>query len=462
LRWDWLRTKRELQPAIAGLTAAQFAPLRIRAMFFQVDAFNSSGEGTQAWAMLEEIAKQPLDLLSKAQLALQRAWYVLSTGDPPGVLQYMQEFVALAERDPSLVCAQTADRIHCLCIGLPGIAECFERFFALSELVRGTSAAPWQLAALPVGAWSQFWRGRREPVQRVLERGEALHHQFGTMRLVAERLTQFRSLYLAASGQFESAEVIMKALISALLLPEAATHRAVWLRAYQHGLARFYWMSGKYEQFRELAPTLLAPRVATEWAFLDSAIELVRGQLACLREDWRIAQASLEESIRIHERFRMPMTYGDPRFNLAYVHLKQRDRTQYWKHFEPVLREVLDQEAVGLLLLEPRPVVSEMLDAVPAEVRRTHHFETLLARLSVWNPESGAPVDSSGPLAALSDREQDVLARVAAGASNKHIARDLALSLHTVKRHIANILDKLDCASRGQAADLYRRVRPAI
>jgi len=29
--------------------------------------------------------------------------------------------------------------------------------------------------------------------------------------------------------------------------------------------------------------------------------------------------------------------------------------------------------------------------------------------------------------------------------------------LHTVKRHIANILDKLDCDSRGQAADLYRQ-----
>jgi len=49
---------------------------------------------------------------------------------------------------------------------------------------------------------------------------------------------------------------------------------------------------------------------------------------------------------------------------------------------------------------------------------------------------------------------------VAGGAGNKHIARALDLSLHTVKRHIANILDKLDCASRGQAAELYRRAQP--
>jgi LuxR family maltose regulon positive regulatory protein len=98
---------------------------------------------------------------------------------------------------------------------------------------------------------------------------------------------------------------------------------------------------------------------------------------------------------------------------------------------------------------------------VPAETRRTSQFETLLARLAQWDPDAGAPAEPTGPLSVLSEREQEVLAQVASGASNKHIARDLALSLHTVKRHIANILDKLDCGSRGQAADLYRRVRPA-
>ena len=36
--------------------------------------------------------------------------------------------------------------------------------------------------------------------------------------------------------------------------------------------------------------------------------------------------------------------------------------------------------------------------------------------------------------------------------SNKLIARELDLSPHTVKRHVAHILDKLQLASRGQAA----------
>ena len=56
----------------------------------------------------------------------------------------------------------------------------------------------------------------------------------------------------------------------------------------------------------------------------------------------------------------------------------------------------------------------------------------------------------------LSERELEVLERIAAGDSNKLIARAFDLSPHTVKRHVANILDKLDLRSRGQAAAWYR------
>jgi DNA-binding CsgD family transcriptional regulator len=46
---------------------------------------------------------------------------------------------------------------------------------------------------------------------------------------------------------------------------------------------------------------------------------------------------------------------------------------------------------------------------------------------------------------------------VTQGLSNKLLARQLSLSAHTVKRHLANILDKLDCDNRVQAAALWRR-----
>ena len=59
----------------------------------------------------------------------------------------------------------------------------------------------------------------------------------------------------------------------------------------------------------------------------------------------------------------------------------------------------------------------------------------------------------------LSAREAEVLEHIAAGDSNKLIARALDLSPHTVKRHVANILDKLGVQTRGQAAAWLRSRR---
>jgi DNA-binding NarL/FixJ family response regulator len=61
----------------------------------------------------------------------------------------------------------------------------------------------------------------------------------------------------------------------------------------------------------------------------------------------------------------------------------------------------------------------------------------------------------------LSAREMQVLQLVANAASNKRIARDLGLSVHTVKRHMARIMTKLHAGSRAQAAAWYRAMQPA-
>lgn len=57
---------------------------------------------------------------------------------------------------------------------------------------------------------------------------------------------------------------------------------------------------------------------------------------------------------------------------------------------------------------------------------------------------------------ALSSREREVLAHVARGARNKQIAATLAISEFTVKRHMQNILRKLELPNRRDAAAFYR------
>ena len=57
--------------------------------------------------------------------------------------------------------------------------------------------------------------------------------------------------------------------------------------------------------------------------------------------------------------------------------------------------------------------------------------------------------------AVLSTREREVLALVAQGARNKQIAATLVISEFTVKRHVQNILQKLEVPSRRAAASFH-------
>jgi DNA-binding NarL/FixJ family response regulator len=68
-----------------------------------------------------------------------------------------------------------------------------------------------------------------------------------------------------------------------------------------------------------------------------------------------------------------------------------------------------------------------------------------------------APDAADEPWSALSPREREVLALLAEGASNKEIARALALSVHTVKFHIAALNEKLGARSRVEAVAIAIR-----
>jgi pimeloyl-ACP methyl ester carboxylesterase/DNA-binding CsgD family transcriptional regulator len=62
-----------------------------------------------------------------------------------------------------------------------------------------------------------------------------------------------------------------------------------------------------------------------------------------------------------------------------------------------------------------------------------------------------APAKTNGD-SPLTARETEVLRLVAAGLSNREIASSLVLSEHTIHRHVANVLRKLDQSSRAAAA----------
>ncbi len=61
-------------------------------------------------------------------------------------------------------------------------------------------------------------------------------------------------------------------------------------------------------------------------------------------------------------------------------------------------------------------------------------------------------IDDKDPFRDLTSREKEILQALARGLNNRSISREFCISENTVKKHICNLLDKLDLEDRTQAA----------
>ena len=104
--------------------------------------------------------------------------------------------------------------------------------------------------------------------------------------------------------------------------------------------------------------------------------------------------------------------------------------------------DALDAGAIGYLLKDAEP--EDVLRGVRAAARGDWPLDPRAARLLLGD---GRP---SGP--GLSEREQEVLALVATGLTNKVIARRLGIAERTVKAHLTRIFERLGVTDRTQAA----------
>jgi DNA-binding CsgD family transcriptional regulator/tetratricopeptide (TPR) repeat protein len=114
-----------------------------------------------------------------------------------------------------------------------------------------------------------------------------------------------------------------------------------------------------------------------------------------------------------------------------------------------------------------RPAEAADQVAAARETAVALRAEPLLAELRVLGGPGGGAAAARGPLSSrgagsrrdepLTGREDEVLALVAEGRSNREIAKLLFISAKTVSVHVSNILAKLGAAGRTEAVALARR-----
>jgi LuxR family maltose regulon positive regulatory protein len=102
---------------------------------------------------------------------------------------------------------------------------------------------------------------------------------------------------------------------------------------------------------------------------------------------------------------------------------------------------------VRIFLDEGAPLAALLRQAVAQDL----HASYALSLLEAAGEAAVATLAPQPLIEPLSERELEVLRRVAAGYSNREIAQDLVVAVSTVKRHISNVYGKLEVGSRTQA-----------
>jgi DNA-binding NarL/FixJ family response regulator len=117
-----------------------------------------------------------------------------------------------------------------------------------------------------------------------------------------------------------------------------------------------------------------------------------------------------------------------------------------------MLFEALKNGAQGYLLKEIRS--QELLEMLRGALRGEAALSPHLAGrvLAEFRRLSKGGILEKDGQEALTEREQQVLSKVAEGATDKEIAAELNISLNTVKTHVRNILAKLQVSTRREAA----------
>lgn len=448
-RWDWLRARAEFQRSHDAFEREGRTRDRFLALGMLGACRNALGDLDGAREALTIAAGADLPAALQVPFASLGAWNALARGDHAASLQALDAMADNAELAPEARYPNIVDMGYGHFVGLPGARPVMER---LQRLCRGRRPGEAEVPVPALDAWLAFWQGEPAAAQAALQAPLQLcRHLPGDVMLNIGAL-HLHSLHLAVQGL--TAEALTA--IAQVLDMMTAGYRSGWRRTYLHVQARIHWRAEDADGLQALLPELTAPRNAREWPVLDTGAALVQGQHALLTGDFAAAREHLQRAVALQRSGGLPAFLGDARLSLAACCAAQGDAAAAAAALDAVLAEAAVDDSLGVLLLEPPGRLQALWRAVEGWPQGGHHA-AWRQRLAAWQAGAEPPAPDTRPDDTLSEREREVLALLADGLSNKLIARALDLSLHTVKRHVANILTKLAVDSRTQAAAYWHR-----
>ena len=481
-RWDFETMRRAMHRAARGYDAIGDAARRRIAEAHEALAMNAAFASEEAHVLIERLEQEHVDGDALAMLLLAQIWEALDRGPMEDAARLFTRVLDVVEQDPTMARWYKAAPTTRF-VGLPGIAPVIARFAAGARAAAGPQTSALSVIATVMDAWITAWRGDADRADALLRSAADDTRWIEQSRSVHTPIQLCSAFVHALRGDAGSAAAAVRPAFDALADEPVVERRQVLTAMFRFLELRLAMAGGDDAAVRAAAARLEA-LPATRHRPTTAERRLVPAYLAALEGrdaeavgHWR---AALEEESLLR-------TLGldlEVRVRLAIAAMRaQREPREAADALAPVLvRAAQNEEHLPALLvgaerlheLERGPLLA-ILDApgrrVVAEwvsraralrARATGRISPGMAmprRNEEASPIPGAAPTPSTPShghALLSDRELEVLARLAAGDSNKVIARAFDLSPHTVKRHVANILDKLGVSSRGQAAAWYR------
>lgn len=424
-------------------------------------AMENTGQIVQSAAFLAALPVAGMDAQVRALTAFSRGWAEFGNGRAEQAAPHFEVMLqALEERPDPALWSQVF--FHSILTGVPGMRPLLERFD--EGAMRLVHDVPCQLRAgvFNSKAWLALGRGELQAARQWVLKADEDTRWIGSPRSVLTETLMCRAMVEAVLGQGEAAWAAHEALMADMA---AAPPSNRMTHAYELAFtgARIGWLLDQPDQVLRWESELRATKNAMEWPLAALDREVCAGMVAAVQGRHVEAVRLLRGVALAPERSNF-FIGSQSRWMLADQLARLGDLDEAAAVLRPWLDEAQRDGDVGAALLAGSGVLERLAHErwgnrlTPAQLALVSQLAEQLARERRAPTAGPQPAPEAGVRApdGLTEREQEVLARIAAGESNKLIARALDLSPFTVKRHVANILDKLGVSSRGQAAAAWR------